>query len=176
VESITSKPFTTNQRGSSMSEQNKSALTDHASHDNHVTSWPATTILDRESDKRYTRWTKEAVHFRKERWRSLNQDEGSYTLHHTHDRFLATSHHYRGKNRKKNWSNFFWWMSPIETETSKVKNVGCVKLIVFFCNKQNLFSWHSAQVWSDSSSFFIWEMLTRYFRLCPTFYFWPTCF
>jgi len=36
---------------------------------------------------------------RQKRW---NQDEGSYTLGHTYDRFLATSHHYRGKNRKKN--------------------------------------------------------------------------
>ena len=32
VESITSKPFTRNQCASSLSEQNKSALTDHASH------------------------------------------------------------------------------------------------------------------------------------------------
>jgi len=32
VESITSKPFTRNQRASSLSKQNKSALTDHASH------------------------------------------------------------------------------------------------------------------------------------------------
>ena len=52
VESITSKPFTINQRASSLSEQNKSALTDHASHDNHVINWPAATILDRESDKK----------------------------------------------------------------------------------------------------------------------------
>ena len=51
VESITSKPFTRNQRASSLSEQNKSAVTDHASHDNHVINWPASTILDRESDK-----------------------------------------------------------------------------------------------------------------------------
>jgi len=29
-------------------------------------------------------------------------DEGSYTLSHTYDRFIATSHHYRGKNQKKN--------------------------------------------------------------------------
>jgi len=28
-------------------------------------------------------------------------DEGSYILTHTYDRFLATSHHYRGKNREK---------------------------------------------------------------------------
>ena len=100
VESITSKPFTRNQRVSSLSEQNKSALTDHASHDNHVINWPASTILDRESDKS-TRWIKEAVHIRKGR-QSLNRDEGSYTLSHTYDRFLAKLHHYRGKNRKRN--------------------------------------------------------------------------
>jgi len=57
VESITSKPFTRNQHASSLPEQNKSALTDHASHNNHVINWPAATIL---------------------------------------------SHHYRGKNWKKN--------------------------------------------------------------------------
>jgi len=34
--------------------------------------------------------------------RSINRDESSYTLSHTHDGFLATSQHYRGKNRKKN--------------------------------------------------------------------------
>jgi len=101
VESITSKHFTRNQRVSSLSEQNKSALTDYASHDNHMINWPACTILDRELDKS-TRWVKEAVHIRKEGRQSLNRDEGSYTLSHTYDRFLTTSHHYRGKNRKKN--------------------------------------------------------------------------
>jgi len=118
VESITSKPFTRNQHASSLSEQNKSALTDHISHDNHVINWPASTILDRESDKS-TRWIKEAVHIRKEGQQSLNWDEGSYTLSHTYDRFLATSHHYRGKNRKRNWTDFFRWRSLIETETSR---------------------------------------------------------
>jgi len=43
----------------------------------------------------------EAVHIRKEGRRSMNRDEGSYTLSHTYDRFIATSHHYRGKNQKK---------------------------------------------------------------------------
>jgi len=65
VESITSKPFTINQRASSLSEQNKSALTDHASHDNHVINWLATSILDRKSNKT-TRQIKEAVHIQKE--------------------------------------------------------------------------------------------------------------
>ena len=105
-------------RASSLSEQNKSALTDHASHDNHLINRPASTILDRESDKS-TRWIKEAVHIRKEGWQSLNRDEGSYMLSDTYDRFLATSHHYRDKNRKRNWTNFFWWRSLIETETSR---------------------------------------------------------
>jgi len=62
--------------------------------------WSQATILDRESD-RCTRWIKETVHIRKEGQSSMNRDEGSYTLSHTYDRFLATSHHYRGKNRKK---------------------------------------------------------------------------
>jgi len=82
-------------------KQNKSALSDHASHDNHIINWSESTILDRESDGG-TRWSKEAVHTGKEGRRSMNRDEASYTLSHTHDRFLATSHHYRGKNRKKN--------------------------------------------------------------------------
>jgi len=88
VESITSKPFTRNQHASSLSEQNKSALTDHASHDNHVINWLASTISDRESDKTYdksTRWIKQAVHIRKEGQQSLNRDEGSYTLSDTYD-------------------------------------------------------------------------------------------
>jgi len=62
---MTSKPFTRNQRASSLSEQNKSALTDHASRDNHVISWPAATTLDRKSDNS-TGCIKEAVHIRKE--------------------------------------------------------------------------------------------------------------
>jgi len=77
-------PFTRNQRASSLSEQNKSTLTDHASHDKHAINWPAATIFDRESDKG-TRWIKQAVYIRKEGQQSLNQDEGSYTLSHMYD-------------------------------------------------------------------------------------------
>jgi len=61
VEATTKKPFTRGQRLHSLSEQNKSALTDHTSRDNHLINWSQTTILDRESD-RGTRWIKEAVH------------------------------------------------------------------------------------------------------------------
>jgi len=73
-------------------------LVDHASRDNHMINWSQATILDKESD----RWIKEACTFQKEGRSSMNQNEGSYTLSHTYDRFLATSHHYRGKNWKKN--------------------------------------------------------------------------
>jgi len=104
VELTTSKPFTRSQRLSSLSEQSKSALTDQASHDNCVINWSESTILDRESD-RGTIWIKEAVHWM-EGQRSVNWVEGSYTLSHMYDRFLATSHHYRGKNPKKNWTAF----------------------------------------------------------------------
>jgi len=51
----------------------------------------------------------------------LNRDEGSYMLSHTYDRFLATSHLYRGKNWKQNWTSFFRRRSLAQTE-----NVGCV--------------------------------------------------
>ena len=77
-----------------------------------------------------------------------------YTLSHTYDRFLATSHHYRGKNRKRNWTNFFWWRSLIETETSKGNNVGCVELIVFFViiklnQPKNMFHQSRWRRWCD---------------------------
>ena len=104
VELTTSKPFTRSQRLSSLSEQSKSALTDQASHDNCVINWSESTVLDRESN-RGTIWIKEAVHWT-EGQRSVNWVEGSYTLSHMYDPFLATSHHYRGKNPKKNWTAF----------------------------------------------------------------------
>ena len=44
---------------------------------------PASTILDRESD-RSIRWIKDTVYIRKEGWHSMNRDEGSYTVSHTH--------------------------------------------------------------------------------------------
>jgi len=51
-----------------------SALTDHASHVNHVINWPVATILDRELHTS-TRSIKEASSIRKEGRRSLNWDE-----------------------------------------------------------------------------------------------------
>ena len=87
-------------RSSSSAKSNRSALTDHAVQENHVISWSAASVIDRESD-RSTRWIKEAVHIRKEGPRSMNRDEGSYQLSHTYDRFLGSTLTNRAKNRKK---------------------------------------------------------------------------
>ena len=94
------RAFTRSHRSSSSAESNRSALTDHAIQENHVISWSAASVIDRESD-RSTRWIKEAVHIRKEGQRSMNRDEGSYQLSHTYDRFLGSTLTCRAKNRKK---------------------------------------------------------------------------
>ena len=101
VEAKSKKAFTRSQHASSLTERNKSALTDHAVQDNHVINWSEATILDSEPN-RATRWIKEAVHIRKEGHRSMNRDEGSYTLSHVYDKILATVPPDRGKNKKKN--------------------------------------------------------------------------
>ena len=81
-------------------KSNRSALTDHAVQENHVISWSAASVIDRESDRSIRR-IKEAVHIRKEGPRSMNRDEGSYQLSHTYDRFLGSTLTCRAKNRKK---------------------------------------------------------------------------
>jgi len=62
--------FTRSLRASSLTEHNKSALTDHATQE---------TVIDREPE-RFTRCIKEAIHIRKEGQQAMNRDEGSYQL------------------------------------------------------------------------------------------------
>jgi len=91
------------------------------------------------------------------RW-SLNQDEGSYMLIHTYDRYLATSHLYHGKNWKKNWrteqasSDEGLWQRP----KRQGRNVGCVwsnSFIIVTNQPKNMFHiipYFDMVVWSDS--------------------------
>ena len=51
VESKTNRAFTRSPRSSSSAESNRSALTDHAVQENHVISWSAASVIDRESDR-----------------------------------------------------------------------------------------------------------------------------
>jgi len=64
VESKTGRTFTRSLHASSLTESNKSALTDHATQENHVINWSQVTVIDREPE-RFTRWIKEAIHIRK---------------------------------------------------------------------------------------------------------------
>jgi len=56
---------------SSLTEHKKSALTDHATQENHVINWTQATVIDKEPE-RFTRWIKEAVHIRKEGQQVIN--------------------------------------------------------------------------------------------------------
>jgi len=100
VESKTRRTFTRSHRASSLTEHNKSALTDHATQENHVINWSQAMVIDREPEH-FTRWIKEAVH-QKEGQQAMNRDEGSYQLSHTYDRFLDTASSRRVKNQM-NW-------------------------------------------------------------------------
>ena len=99
MESKTRRTITRSHRASSLTEHNKSALTDHATQENHVINLPQATVIDREPE-RFTRGIKEAVHIRKEGQQAMNRDEGSYQLSHAYDRFLDTASSRRVKNRK----------------------------------------------------------------------------
>ena len=84
-----------------VTEHDKSALTDHATQENHVINWSQATLIDREPE-RFTRWIKEAIHIWKEGQQAMNRDEGGYQLSHAYDRFLDMASSRRVKNRK-NW-------------------------------------------------------------------------
>jgi len=92
-----------------------------------VINWPASIILDRESDKSTT-WIKEAVHIRKEGRQSLNRDEGSYTMSHTYDRFLASL---SWQEPEEELNKLLLMKVSDRDQNAKVKNVGCVEVIVF---------------------------------------------
>ena len=61
VESKTGRTFTISLRASSLTEHNKSALSDHATQQHHVINWSQATVIDRELEH-FTTWIKEAIH------------------------------------------------------------------------------------------------------------------
>jgi len=65
VEAKTTWMFTRSQHVSSLSEHNKSALTDCVAEENHMINWSKAMVIDREP-VRFSRWIKEAVHICKE--------------------------------------------------------------------------------------------------------------
>jgi len=61
VESIAQRLITRSQRIASLTEHNKSALTDHATRENYVINWSDASVIDKLPGQ-FTRWSKEAGH------------------------------------------------------------------------------------------------------------------
>jgi len=100
VESKTNQAFTRSHRSSSSAESNRSALTVHAVQENHVISWSAASVIDRESRSIY-QMDQGGSSYPERRSMIHKRDEGSYQLSHTYDRFLGSTLTCRAKNRKK---------------------------------------------------------------------------
>jgi len=67
--------YTRSTSKSTTTEQNKSAVTDHAISLNRVIDWDRTTWGDRQ---RKQRWIREAIHIKKEQDKTMNRDKESY--------------------------------------------------------------------------------------------------
>jgi len=65
------RAYTLSTSKSGATEQNKTAVTDHAISLNHVIDWDLSKVIDRESN-RINRWIREAIHIRKEQDKSIN--------------------------------------------------------------------------------------------------------
>ncbi len=75
VTEVTQKrKYTRSERKASVTEYNKSALTDHASQNNHVIDWEGTRFVDREAQE-WPRRIRESIWIRRER-NPINRDEG----------------------------------------------------------------------------------------------------
>ena len=66
-----------------MSNFNKSAITDHATTENHIIDWEGAKIIDKEPNKR-KRQVIESIWIRKTKT-SMNRDGGNYELPHVYD-------------------------------------------------------------------------------------------
>ena len=82
------RAYTRSTSKSVATEQNKSAVTDHAISLYHVIDWDQAKVIDRESN-RMDHWIREAIHIRKEQDKSMNRDKGSYQLPHIYDYLLS---------------------------------------------------------------------------------------
>ena len=98
VESKSRKAFTRSQHAASLTERNKSALTDHEVQENNVINWSEATVIGREPDRGTRRIKEQFVSGRKEK----DQRTGTRAAtHRVYDKVLATLPPERGKNRKK---------------------------------------------------------------------------
>ena len=78
TEKILDRNFTRATSRASASEYHKSAITDHACQNNHITDWKASEIVEQKSDK-FKRCIKDSIHIRANT-RNMSRDEGAYHL------------------------------------------------------------------------------------------------
>ena len=86
VEKNSKTKYTRASRKESMSEMNKSAITDHVNKLNHVINRDDDKILGKEQNRK-KRNIKEAIHIRREA-NTMNRDEGNHQLSHAYDNFI----------------------------------------------------------------------------------------
>ena len=88
VDTNRKKAYTRSSKKESLTEINKSAITDHVNQHNHDIDWDSACVIDRESDWK-TRTIKEAVHIRTNR-QVMNRDEGAHQLSRVYDPLLGS--------------------------------------------------------------------------------------
>ncbi|XP_072051726.1 uncharacterized protein [Amphiura filiformis] len=97
AEKITSnRNYTRAKRKESLTEQNKSAITDHISQENHVINWEGAKIIDKDSNQ-HTRKIREAIWIRRGGEKTMNRDIGMYSLDHVNDSLIKHTSHRRNE-------------------------------------------------------------------------------
>ena len=84
AEKVSNKNFTRSKRKESESQNNNSAITDHAARANHIIGWEDAKILEREAQGK-ARWIRESIWIRRRGRSVMNRDEGIYNLSHVYD-------------------------------------------------------------------------------------------
>ena len=78
--------YTRSNRKQSLTEMNKSAITDHVNKHNHEIDWEGAKVIDRENEHR-TRTIKESIHIRVNP--VMNRDEGVHKISRVYDPILV---------------------------------------------------------------------------------------
>ena len=102
VEAKDTSRFTRQSKKSAEEQQNKSAITDHATRENHVIDWDGVKVVGHEADRK-TRWIKEAIAIRKNKDKCMNRDTGSYFLPTSYDKLLLRkpAHFHRNNTSRR---------------------------------------------------------------------------
>ena len=105
--------YTRSQRKESLTELNKSAITDHVARANHIIDWEGASILEREENRK-ARWIRESIWIRRRGTKTMNRDEGVYNLSHVYDPLITPTSNITGVKKLTTTSGQF----PGKTSTA----------------------------------------------------------